>query len=151
MNKLVLDHKFNEARLKANEIFINDEKKLKETLETIRSIQNSQERINKSTQELIDTKNKYDSIQKLEIQSGYTDKIKGDYYYITGSVKNIGNADINYFEVRVDFKDNEGNILDSDYTNDGLVLKSGEMREFEIMHKYNNKYKQYSLSIGDVK
>ncbi len=89
--------------------------------------------------------------KKLEIQSGYTDKIKGDYIYITGRVENISDIDISYFEVKCDFLDGNNQVLDSDYTNDGLTLKSGEMREFEIMHKYSSEYKNYKLSIGDVK
>jgi hypothetical protein len=89
--------------------------------------------------------------KKLEIQSEYTDKVKGDYIYITGRVKNISDTNISYFEVRCDFLDDDKKVLDSDYTNNGLTLKSGEMREFEIMHKYSNKYKNYKLSIGDVK
>lgn len=70
---------------------------------------------------------------------------------VTGRVKNVSDSDISYFEVRIDFKDNNGNILNSDYTNDGLLLKPNDMREFEIMSKWNNSYKQYELSIGDIK
>lgn len=88
---------------------------------------------------------------KLEIQSGFTHKINGDYIYITGRVKNVSNSNISYFEVRVDFKDSNGNVLNSDYTNDGLTLKPNDMREFEIISKWDNEYNQYSLSIGDVK
>lgn len=89
--------------------------------------------------------------KKLEIQSGYTDKVKGDYIYVNGRVKNTSDTNISYFEVRCDFLNDNNQVLDSDYTNDGLTLKSGEMREFEIMHKYSSEYKNYKLSIGDVK
>jgi len=47
--------------------------------------------------------------------------------------------------------DKNGQVLDSDYTNDGLVLSPGEMREFEIMHKYRSEYEKYNLSIGEIK
>jgi len=88
---------------------------------------------------------------KLEIQKDNTREIRGDYIYINGSVKNVSNSDINYFEVRVDFKDEDGNVLDSNYTNDRLTLKPGDKREFEIMHRWNDDYAKYQLSIGDVK
>jgi len=88
--------------------------------------------------------------KKLEIQSGYSDKIKGDYIYITGRVKNVSDTNISYFEVKCNFLDDNNQVLDSDYTNDGLTLKPREMREFEIMHKYSSDYKNYKLSIGKI-
>ena len=42
-------------------------------------------------------------------------------------------------------------IIDSDYTNEGLDLLPGSMREFEVMHRDNLKYHDVKVKIGDVR
>lgn len=132
--QLVVNEKYDEAISKANELYQG-----KELEEMIYWINKSKPVIKQS------------QTNKLEIQSGHTGSAKGDYYYITGRVKNNSNTDINYFEVVCKFLDENDQVLDSDYTNDSLVLKPGEMREFEIMHKYRDEYEKYQLFIGEVK
>ena len=140
---LLNEQKYDEAISKAKEIFAGEDK-LKEVLKNIEGIKE----INQKRKLLYQDVN---PLSKLEIQSGFTHKIKDKYIYITGRVKNVSSSDISYFEVRVDFKDNNGNVINSDYTNDGLLLKPNDMREFEIMSKWDNDYDQYELSIGDIK
>lgn len=145
INRLIYDNKFDEARIEVNKLFASDPIRLKDVLSRIDTLEKS-----KKESKLTATSKKTIN-NNLIIQDGYTYKTKSDYIYINGSVKNTGTVDINYFEVKVDFIDDKGNILDSDYTNDGLTLKSGAMREFEIMHKYNEKYNDFRLLVGDVK
>ena len=142
--KLIRDRKYDEALEKVNEVFEGNEDKKSEYLDTIYKGLN----IERQKQELYE---KMRPSPKLEIQSGYKYEIRGDYVYIIGRVKNVNDKDIRYFEVRIDFKDSDGKILHTDYTNDGLTLKPNAMREFEIMSKWNDEYQKYSLSIGDVK
>lgn len=89
--------------------------------------------------------------KRLEIQDDIELKIDGDYGYITGSVKNIGREPINYFEVRCFFMDDDSQVLDSTYTNSNILLNVGDMKKFEIMHKWDDKFKLYSLSINKDK
>ena len=42
---------------------------------------------------------------------------EGNYTFVCGSVKNIGNVAISYFEVNVKYIDVNKNVLDSDFTN----------------------------------
>lgn len=142
--KLVIDEKFDEAISKSKEYYTGDE--LQEMLDWVNKHKSLHLETEKKIKETFGSKSSI-----LEIQPNDSYKIKGDYIYITGRVKNIGDTDIEYFEVVCKFLDKDGQVLDSDYTNDGLILKSGEMREFEIMHKYKSEYDSYSLSIGDVK
>ncbi|NLG81022.1 MAG: hypothetical protein GX490_00660 [Bacilli bacterium] len=142
--KLVIDEKFDEAISKSKEYYTGDE--LQEMLDWVNKHKSLHLETEKKIKETFGSKSSI-----LEIQSNHTYKIKDGYIYITGRVKNIGDTDIEYFEVVCKFLDKDGQVLDSDYTNDGLVLKSGEMREFEIMHKYKSEYDIYSLSIGEVK
>lgn len=86
----------------------------------------------------------------LEIVKGYTYRKDGNYVYINGSVKNISEKTISYYEVEVTFFDSSGSVVDSDYTNDGQDLKSGETRKFEIMHKHDSIFDKYKLSIKNV-
>lgn len=88
---------------------------------------------------------------KLEILSDHQYFLKGGYIYIEGSVKNTGESTISYFEVVCKFYDDDGQVLDSTYTNDGLDLEPGEMRKFEIRHKYDIRFKDYRLFVGDVR
>jgi len=89
--------------------------------------------------------------RKLSIQEGWKVTVEGNYCYIQGRVKNVSDTAITYFEVRADYLDADENVLDSNYTNDGLHLNPGDMREFEIMHKYSEDYKKYRISIGKVR
>jgi hypothetical protein len=139
---LLNEQKYDEAISKATELFAGEDK-LDQILEYI----NKDIEIEKQRKGLQHNDLSY----KLEIQSGFTHEIKDKYIYVRGRVKNVSDSDISYFEVRIDFKDNDGNVLNSDYINDGLLLKPNDMREFEIMSKWDNSYKQYELSIGDIK
>jgi len=144
INRLIYDNKFDEARIEVKKLFANDPVRLQDVLGRIDTLEESKKiGVNSSSTKTIG--------DNLIIQDNYTYKIKGDYIYINGSVKNTGTTDINYFEVKVDFIDDKGNILDSDYTNDGLMLKPNAMREFEIMHRYNSSYNNFRLLVGDVK
>lgn len=86
----------------------------------------------------------------LEIESGWKWRVDGDYIYIDGSVKNISEKTINYFEVGASFLNYDGNILDSDYTNDAQPLLPDTSRKFEIMHKNDSNYNKVSLCIQKV-
>lgn len=144
------ENKYDEAREIAKKLYDGEDKRLREILVLI----NESEEINKQRvqirQQSKQTVEKYNPSAKLEIQQGHRYEVRGDYIYINGKIRNVSNSIVTYFEVRVDFMDDIGQVLDSDYTNDGLTLNPGDMREFEIMHRLIN-YKTYKLSIGDVK
>lgn len=87
----------------------------------------------------------------LRVNSGWTKEKDGNYIYIKGSVTNISSTKtISYFEVGAKFYDSRGNVIDSDYTNDGTDLSPGETRKFEIMHKYDSSEKDVILTIQKV-
>jgi len=87
----------------------------------------------------------------LRVNSDWTQKKSGNYIYINGSVTNTSSSKIiNYFEVEAKFYDSKGNVIDSDWTNDGDKLEPGESRKFEIMHKYDSSVDAIRLSIKDV-
>jgi len=88
---------------------------------------------------------------KLEIQSGWTWDVDGNYSYVKGRVKNVSNENISYFEVTAEYLDSAGQVLDSDYTNSGETLRSGNMKEFEIMHKHDSQYDKVRIFINDVR
>lgn len=101
-------------------------------------------------QSRIETNSKSENFE-LEIQPDHKRTTKGDYVYVTGSVKNIGSATISYFQIICKFTDESNQILDSSYTNDNLQLEPNEMRKFEIQRKNDDNFKKYYLSIGEVK
>lgn len=49
------------------------------------------------------------------------------------------------------YLDNNGNVLDTDYTNSGEDLLPGMSKEFEIMHKESPEYKKVSIQVDKVR
>lgn len=86
----------------------------------------------------------------LHIESGWTWEKDGNYIYIRGSVKNVSDKTISYFKLSADFLDSKGNIIDSDWTNDGDGLKPNASQKFEFMHKYDSAVKDIKLEISEV-
>lgn len=91
-----------------------------------------------------------DYIDKLEIQKDWTWQADGNYTYIKGRVKNIGDKTIRYFKITAQYEDKDGNVLDTDYTNSNENILSGNQKEFEIMHENNNDYYTCSIFVDEV-
>ena len=62
----------------------------------------------------------------ISIRNNFKYTVEGDYSYIRGSVKNTGDKSISYFEVVCKYYDAGGNVLDSEYTNSGMLLEPNE-------------------------
>lgn len=118
-------------------------------LNTIRNKKNEIDnyKYNKAMQEYQSTPTTSD----IEINSNWSALKDGKYIYISGSVTNISNfKTISYFEIEAKFYDNNGNVLDSEWTNDGDDLAPGESRSFEIIHKYSPAESNIKLFVKDV-
>ena len=101
----------------------------------------------KALEELLSTPTNYD----LTIEDGWTSRRSGGYEYISGTVTNSSmSKTISYYEIEAIFYDEDGNMVDSDWTNDAQDLKPGERRRFEIMHKYEWNEKDISLKVREV-
>ena len=87
----------------------------------------------------------------LVIIGGWTWVTEDNYTYVRGSVKNIGNRAIKYFEVNVKYEDVNKNVLDSDFTNWNRKVQPGESKEFEIKHHINKNYQSIDISINNNK
>jgi hypothetical protein len=87
----------------------------------------------------------------LQIQQGWEWESTGyGYSTITGSVKNIGDKPIKYFEVTAEYKDENGNVLDTAYTNSAETIRPGNEKRFEIMHKHSPDFKKASIHVNRV-
>jgi len=82
---------------------------------------------------------------------GWTWVTEENYTYVRGSVKNIGNKEVKYFEVNVKYKDLNKNVLDSDFTKWDRKVQPGECKEFEIKHQVNNNYQNIDISVNNYK
>ena len=123
-------------------ITVSEQRKMKETRQEIEDY-----KYEKAVREYKATPTTSD----IKVNSDWTQKKSGDYIYINGSVTNTSSSKtISYFEVEAKFYDSKGNVIDSDWTNDGDDLEPGESRKFEIMHKYDSNTKDIRLSIKDV-
>ena len=122
---------------------VSEQKKISDTRKEIEYY-----KYKKSLKEYVDTPTIYD----IRVNSDWTTDKSGDYIYIRGSVKNISHSKmISYFEVEAKFYDIYGNIIDSDWTNDGRDLAPGETRKFEIMHKCSSDEDNIKLSVTNLK
>lgn len=136
--KLLNDGKVNEAKEKVKELYVGKEQNIKEWLESI-------DKYNSTTNNII-----VKDEDALVIQNGWTWDIKGDYTYVKGRVKNINNKNIKYFEITVEYLDENEKVLDTDYTNSGEIIKPDNMKEFEIMHKYNSDYNKVRIFVNKI-
>lgn len=123
-------------------ITISEQHKMKDAKQAIEDY-----KYEKALQEYISTPTTSD----LRVNSDWTQEVKRNYIYINGSVTNTSSSKtISYFEVEAKFYDSNGNVIDSDWTNDGDDLEPGETRKFEMMHKYDSSISRTKLSIKDV-
>lgn len=149
------ENDFDGAREKTRELFKGEDRKMKKIIANIDEIEMYEEAIQKVSDEIREMRphdsNRSYASTKLEIQKGHYLTIRNGYGHIIGRVKNTGDSDIEYFEVKVNLLDERGNILNTDYTNDVLKLEPSAMREFNIMFRWDNEYSDYELSIGEVR
>jgi len=95
---------------------------------------------------------KANAIDALQIQEGWTWELSrsNNYSYIKGSVKNIDTKPISYFEVRAEYLDDKGNVLDTSYTNSGERINPGAQKRFEIMHKHSDDFIKARIMVSKV-
>lgn len=84
---------------------------------------------------------------KLVVLDGWSYGTSGRWSEIRGSVENVGDVPINYFEVHAEYKDANGNILDTDWTNSGELIKPGSEKMFLISHVNDPRFVKVSLYI----
>lgn len=87
----------------------------------------------------------------LKIVDGWGWTYTDDWTYIRGSVKNEGTAPITYFEVRAEYLNKKGEVVDTDYTNSTERVNPGASKKFEIMHRRSPEFKTVSISIGKAR
>ena len=87
----------------------------------------------------------------LAIQDGWTWKGEGyGFSKISGSVKNTGTAPIRYFNLRAEYLDDNGNVLDTAFTNSLERINPGDQKRFEIMHRHIDSFKTVRLIVDKV-
>jgi hypothetical protein len=122
---------------------LSEQKKISDTRKEIENY-----KYNKAFEEYMNTPTTAD----IKVGRDWTTEKSGNYIYIKGTVTNTSySKTISYFEVEAKFYDRYGNVIDSDWTNDGKDLAPGESRRFEIMHRYSPDEQDIKLSIKDVK
>lgn len=85
----------------------------------------------------------------IEIEDGWTWDVDGDYIKIEGSVSNISDKTISYYEVTAEFLDSNDNAIDTDWTN-GSDVSPNSSSKFDMMYKYDRRIKNVRLKITDV-
>lgn len=96
-------------------------------------------------EDYISTPTTYD----VEIEDGWTWEVDGNYIKIEGSVSNISDKAISYYEVTAEFLDSNGDVIDTDWTN-GSDVSPNNSSKFDMMYKYDRRIKNVRLKITDV-
>jgi len=89
--------------------------------------------------------------QDAEIVEGWTWQAKGEFSYIEGVIRNIGQRDIRYYKIMAEYADAEGHILDSEFTNSNSTIKPGDEASFKIMHPYDLSFQEVTIYISVLK
>lgn len=71
--------------------------------------------------------------------------IDGNYMYFKGKIRNDGDTTVDFVKVKVEWLDDNKNVLDSDWTYavSGEGLRPGAAKTFEIMSPADRRMKQY--------
>lgn len=88
----------------------------------------------------------------IQIQPGWTWTVdRYGYSKINGSIKNIGTKPLSYFAVTAEYMGENGNVLDTSYTNSIEKVQPGNEKRFEIMHKHSPDFKRARLFPSQVR
>ena len=69
--------------------------------------------------------------------------------YLVGEFTNTTDKKISYLEIQYKFMDNEGNVIDSSFTNE-TEISPGETREIQIDTYLANGYTQYKMIVNEA-
>jgi hypothetical protein len=89
-------------------------------------------------------------ISKIQVQDWKWAQDDGNYSHVRGRVTNTGDRTASYFSVTAQYKDANGKVLDTAYTNSGQDLGPGISKEFDIMHKTSSEYASVSVAVDKV-
>lgn len=87
----------------------------------------------------------------LEVVKNTEAERRGDYIYLKGSVVNNSNKNVEYFKVLAEYKDANGNVVDTAYTNSGQTLRPGNEKRIEIMNRYGGNETDVNIVIEEVR
>jgi len=79
------------------------------------------------------------------------EKYNSSYHNVEVTVQNNGKENINYVKIGLDFKDKNGNIVQSDWTNDSSVIKPNAKQTIKKMISNDIKYDTVQAEVQDFK
>lgn len=82
-----------------------------------------------------------------EIKQDWTWGVEGDFSRIDGKIKNTGNKAISYYQIMAEYKDDQGQVFDSAYTNANKMIEPGGEIPFQILNFHESFYTEVSIYI----
>jgi archaellum component FlaF (FlaF/FlaG flagellin family) len=79
------------------------------------------------------------------------EKYNSSYHNVEVTVQNNGKENINYVKIGLDFKDKNGNIIQSDWTNDSSVIKPNAKQTIKKMVSNDIKYDTVQAEVQDFR
>ena len=74
----------------------------------------------------------------------------GEHVRFKGNVKNWGDKPIRYFKIDILFHDASGNVVDTCYTNSAETLMPGWSKNWDTMHRFDQRIKSASVEVTEV-
>ncbi|NRU52576.1 FxLYD domain-containing protein [Clostridium beijerinckii] len=155
INALIADKNYNKAR-ELNNIYFNENDEKNKALNnlfvaTINLCEQTQTKnLEEATNQYNDVKKKVDALKiiKVDIKK---EKYNSNYHNIEVTIQNNSDKNINYVKIGLDFKDKDGNIIQSDWTNDSSTIKPNAKQTIKKMESNDIKYDTVQANIEEFR
>lgn len=87
----------------------------------------------------------------LEVVQSMEIEIRGGYIYLEGAVVNNSNKNVEYFKVTAEYKDANGNVIDTAFTNSRQTIRPGNQKRIRIMNRYGGDEVEVRIVIEEVR
>jgi DNA-binding protein YbaB len=155
INSIVLTKNYTKAKNMNNVYFKGTDEQSIATNKLILSTINVCESTNASNLEEAmsqykDLKEKVDSLKIIKTEIVHP-KYSSNYENIEITVQNNGKENVSYVKIGLDFKDKNGNVIQSDWTNDNSIIKPNSTQKLTKMVSKDIKYDTVQSEVLDFK
>lgn len=133
--------------------FYNNAQRNEQIQYNIKQINERNEKLEKLQSEIEDTNNQIKDLgnsMKLVVINIEETNYSGDYHDVNITLKNISSSNVSYAKVDLYFKDDKGNIIQSDSVSTDATIKSDATQTVTKMIKNDIKFKDISAEVSKV-
>lgn len=106
--------------------------------------------LEESTKKYKELKDYVDTVKIIKVDI-VNEKYNSSYHNVEVTVQNNGKENISYVKIGLDFKDKNGNIIQSDWTNDSSIIKPNAKQTIKKMVSNDIKYDTVHAEVLEFK